>query len=76
MNVFNSLRVILDNSDFVLECLEDHTSKSKAKDLVEMLESAIRFNNEKRKPDLKIKVGCHHIIKLLQGLSVDGNLDA
>jgi hypothetical protein len=39
-NIFNSLRVILDNHDFLLEGLRDHTSQDEARDLVQLLQAA------------------------------------
>jgi hypothetical protein len=44
MNVFNSLRVILESSSLLLDCLKDHNSKEENKDLIAFLLAAEKVN--------------------------------
>ena len=74
-NLFNSLRVLVDSPELLIEPLRDMTSDEESKDLVQLLHAADQLNKSKAKPSTKVSVGCMHITKMLRALNLEGNFE-
>lgn len=75
INIYNSLRVLLRDTRFVVECLRDQTSRDEIKDLGELLLSAEKAERAQAHPSTAIKVGCKHIVRMLHKMNLQGHFE-
>lgn len=75
INIYNSLRVLLRDLRFVVECLRDQCNLYEVKDLGELLLSADKAERGQTHPSTAIKVGCKHIVRMLHKMNLQGHFE-
>ena len=63
----------MDTNLLQLEQLKDHTSGEETRDLVALLTRIAQSDRPASLASTKISVGCHHIIRMLKMMYLEGN---